>query len=125
MSSDRKKFNGISKDMLIKAGYAPNPDGSWSKGPPPVPTTERKPRPKEIAPKSGARYLALCTVVTVRPRDYDGLGAACKAILDRLVELKRIPVDDDDPDSMEVVTVARRCQHFKDQKTVIEIYSVS
>jgi len=41
------------------------------------------------------------------------------------VELKRIPVDDDDPDSMEVVCCAERCDHFKDQKTIIEIFEIS
>lgn len=137
-----KKSSGLSADLLRRAGFTEGADGSWSKVDPaagdpsrganPEPDAKRqlegKPRPQgkdARCDRQGARILILATVVTVRPRDYDGLGAAVKGIIDRLVELRRIPVDDDDPDSLEVVCVSGRCAHFKDQKTIIEIFDLS
>jgi hypothetical protein len=47
-----------------------------------------------------------------------------KAVIDRLVELRRIPIPDDSPDFLEVVCDWEPVSHFKDQRTVIECWKL-
>jgi hypothetical protein len=136
-----KKGNasGFSEQLLRSQGYAPDAKGVWVKQDPasgnpggrPDPEQPAKPplagKPQgqgQDAPRDGLRprCLVIATIHTVRLRDYDGLGAAVKGIIDRLIELQRIPVKDDGPLHLEVVCENKRCEHFADQKTVIEVF---
>lgn len=140
--SAKKAASGITEDLLRKQGYAPNADGSWSRAGPPAGGAGNRPDPQQPAkrklegkprpPGPDARsdgqgigkFLVIATVHSVRPRDYDGLGAAVKGIIDRLVELNRIPIPDDSPEYLEVVCDWVKCAGFKDQKTIIECWKL-
>jgi hypothetical protein len=140
--SAKKAASGITEKLLRDQGYAPNADGSWSKvGPasgntgggtnpqrPEKRKVEGQPRGKgqdDRGDRQGVgKFLVIATVFSVRPRDYDGLGAAVKAILDRLVELRRIPVPDDSPEFLEVICDWEPVAHFKDQRTTIEVWKL-
>lgn len=59
------------------------------------------------------------TAFTVRPRDHDNLAGGCKALLDSIKHLRLIP--DDDPYSIEFEVRQRRVDHFKQEKTLVQI----
>lgn len=141
--ADKKAASGITEKILRQQGYTPGPDGSWSKAVPvsgdpgsrpdaqraekrQVEGQSRGKGPDDRGDRQGAgKFLVIATVFSVRPRDYDGLGAAVKAILDRLVELRRIPIPDDSPEFLEVVCDWEPVAHFKDQRTTIEVFKLT
>jgi hypothetical protein len=125
----------IDEEFLRSKGFTQSPDGSWGKedrprcDPPSRPDTqlsEGQPKRRKRAPSTAApdvRFVAIVTVKTVRPRDYDGLGAASKHYLDGLRLCGLFP--DDSPDHFECLAVAERVRHFREEETIIEIFQVS
>lgn len=120
--------------LLLAKGYKEISPGVWSQEggahshPPSGANAQRdKVEPKRRKSSEGkespdVRTIALITVRTVRPRDYDGLGAASKHYMDGLRLCGLFP--DDSPDHLEVLAVAERVPSFQDEETIIELYQI-
>jgi len=121
------------EDKFRSQGYTKGSDGIWRKeGSVPTDTASRsdtKPAKKRSLPKSPKlegsaipRYIAIVTVRTVRPRDYDGLGASTKYYFDALRHLGIIR--DDSPDDIEIVYDCEKCSKFSEEETKIEFFQL-
>ena len=126
------KGQRISEKQLGNAGYTEGADGIWRKAGslPPNPPSGGNPKPSEKRPLQKdpqverppiQRLIALVTVRTVRPRDYDGLGASTKYYFDALQRLGVI--EDDSPEHIEIIYNAEKCCKFAEEETVIEIFT--
>ena len=121
-------------DLLRSKGFEKGPDGIWRKkgsacsdssgGPDPKPAKNKPKRRKRVPSKAKpvCRTVAIVTVRTVRSRDYDGLGAASKHYLDGLRHIGMF--EDDSPEHLEVLAVAERVRHFREEETIIELFQV-
>jgi hypothetical protein len=126
-----KKFN---EDFLRSKGFTQQPDGSWGKesGAHHSPASGSNPQSDQgkpqhwdrtqDAPGPVRRIVAIITVRTVRPRDYDGLGASSKHYLDALRQCGLYA--DDSPEYLEVVAVAERVRSFQEEETIIELFEL-
>lgn len=131
MGKHHYKFN---EEFLLKQGFTRRPDGSWGKESSPhhhppgrsdAQPDQGQPEHRENPPSETAPTpltVAIVTVRTVRPRDYDGLGAASKHYLDglRLCGL----FEDDDPSHLEVLAVSELVDAFSKEETIIELFQV-
>jgi len=119
------------KKLLRDRGYTEGAEGQWSKdgsassdptGRPPAKRLDDRPLPNkgEVEVSAIRRFVAIITIKTVRPRDFDGLGAASKYYCDALIHLGVI--EDDSPIHLEVVFDPQKCDHFKQQETIIEMW---
>ena len=120
--------------LLRGKGFESGPDGIWRKegsacgdsssGPDSKPAKDKQKRRKRVQSKAKpvCRTIAIVTVRTVRPRDYDGLGAASKHYLDGLRHIGLF--EDDSPEHLEVLAVAERVRHFREEETIIELFQV-
>lgn len=121
-------------DLLHSKGFEKGPDGVWRKkgsacgdttgGANPKPAKDKPKRRKRVQSKAKpvCRTIAIVTVRTVRSRDYDGLGAASKHYLDGLRQIGMF--EDDSPEHLEVLAVAERVRHFREEETIIELFQV-
>lgn len=121
-------------EILRRRGFKEVAPGEWSKedSPRSDPTSGADPEPPKDKPKrrkraQGAptpdvRTVAIVTVRTVRPRDYDGLGAASKHYLDGLRLCGLFP--DDSPDHFECLAVSERVSSFSEEETIIELFQI-
>ena len=66
------------------------------------------------------RAIAIITVRTVHPRDYDGLSASTKHYLDAICHLGII--EDDSPEHLETIFNAEKCDSYSEEETTIEIW---
>lgn len=121
-------------DILHSKGFERKPDGTWGKKDsahhcaagrtnpePDQGKQKRRTRPQgEAGPIR--RIVAIVTVRTVRPRDYDGLGASTKHYMDALRQCGLYA--DDSPEYLEVVAVAERVGSFQEEETVIELFEI-
>ena len=125
---------GSDEELLRGNGYAPGADGIWRKkgSAPPHPPSRPDPKPPKDKPKRRKRtpskaapvrrLVAIITVRTVRPRDYDGLGAASKCYMDALRSIGLY--QDDAPEYLEVIAVAERVGSFQEEETLIELWEI-
>jgi len=125
------KFN---ENFLRSKGFKIQPDGSWGKEDSPHhhPPSRTNSKPDQGQPKHRKgtqdqavpvrRIVAIVTVKTVRPRDYDGLGASAKHYMDALRQCGLY--EDDSPEYLEVVSIAERVGSFQEEETVIELYEL-
>lgn len=120
-------------EKLLSKGYKRAADGSWfkpdsghipsSRGADVEPVEKRHAdagAPK--AERNVSRLLAIVTIGTVRPRDYDGLGAASKHWIDCLVHIGLAP--DDGPETIEVIFDPVQVRSFGDEFTRIEVWEI-
>ena len=124
----------IDENFFRSKGFTQLPDGSWGKqdsshnNPPSGGNAqpnkgEQKCRERtQDAPNTIRRIIAIVTVRTVRPRDYDGLGAASKHYMDALQQCGLYA--DDSPEHLEVIAVAERVGSFQEEETIIELYEL-
>jgi|SaaInlStandDraft_1057018.scaffolds.fasta_scaffold01243_6 hypothetical protein len=124
----KHKFN---EKQLRDCGFAEGSDGVWRKesGSPKDPPSGGDPKPNkkralqknpQVARPPIQRFIALVTIRTVRPRDYDGLGASAKYYFDGLVHLGII--EDDSPEHLEIVYNPEKCGKYSEQETIIELF---
>ena len=131
-----QKDKSIAEGLLHGKGYEKCPDGVWRKKNSthqnPSGGTNSKPSQRQQKRRAGtpsqsdpaSRLVAIVTVRTVRPRDYDGLGASSKHYLDALIQECGL-CKDDSPDNFEVLAVPERVCSFSEEETIIEIFRVS
>ena len=124
----------VTEDFLRSKGFTKGPDGSWGKegSSPANPAGRADPQPDKKQPKHRpkpqrkaaptCRTVAIVTVRTVRPRDYDGLGASAKHYLDALSDCGLF--EDDSPEYFECLAVSEPVGSFQEEETIIEIYQV-
>jgi len=114
-------------DQLEKLGYRPNPDGSYSHTttagiphpkPQPLarqalddPTKGESPRP----PRTRLRIERK----SIRLLDADNYAGGCKPLIDQLRYAKLI--QDDDPESVEILFVQSKVKTKKEEMTQVEI----
>ena len=123
------KFN---EKFLRGQGFEEGSDGVWRKkdSAPPNPPSGADSEPDEklqahrAAPQVEKppirRLIAIVTIRTVRPRDYDGLGASAKYYFDALQHIGVI--EDDSPEHIEIIYNPEKVSHFSEEETIIEIY---
>ena len=126
--------NKFSEDQLCSIGFKKGTDGVWRKegSAPPNPPSgtdpeqpKDKPKRRKRTPSKTApvrRLVAIVTVRTVRPRDYDGLGASSKHYMDALQSIGLY--QDDAPEYLEVLAVAERVGSFREEETLIELWEI-
>jgi len=129
-----KKNHGISLDFLHGKGFTKGTDGVWRKEGCPHPNPAGRPDPEppkrkqkhrtvratQAAPEY--RTVAIITVRTVRPRDYDGLGASSKHYMDALRHCGLFP--DDSPKHLEVLAISEPVRSFQEEETLIELFRI-
>jgi hypothetical protein len=122
------------KQFFLSKGFEEGADGVWRKKncTPQDPASRADPKPHKNKPKRGkepqskraanGRIIAIVTVRTVRPRDYDGLGASSKHYLDALRHCGLF--EDDAPEYFECLAVSERVRSFCQEETIIELFQL-
>ena len=131
MSSEKKK---ISENFLLSKGFVRCSDGIFRKKdsahPNPPSGSDSQPdkkQPKRRSVKKAqrpavCRTIAIITVRTVRPRDYDGLGASSKHYMDALRHCGLF--EDDSPRFLECLCVSEPVGSFSEEETLIELFQL-
>jgi hypothetical protein len=130
MGNNHHKFN---EKQLRSFGFEEGVDGIWRKtgsAPPNPPSggdskpSKKRPLPRDpqVARPPILRLIAIVTIRTVRPRDYDGLGASTKYYFDALQRIGFIA--DDSPEHLEIIFDPQKCDHFYEEETKIEIWEI-
>lgn len=128
------KQKALPTKLLFEKGYTEGPDGIWRKagthpdspsGANPEPDQKKQKRRarKKSKRRTTSRLVAIVTVRSVRPRDYDGLGASAKHYLDALIQECGF-CEDDSPDNLEVLAVPEPVGSFQEEETLIEIWEI-
>jgi hypothetical protein len=123
----------VNEKFLREQGFAEGSDGIWRKesGVPKNTTSRRNAKSDKKCPlhkdtqverPAIQRLIAIVTIRTVRPRDYDGLGASTKYYFDALSHIGLI--EDDSPDHLEIVYNPEACSHFSEEETIIELFTI-
>jgi hypothetical protein len=119
--------------VISEAGYEECPDGIWRQksSAPQNKTSGANPKPNkgrslaknaQVPRPPVCKTIAIVTIRTVRPRDYDGLGASTKYYLDSLRHCGLF--EDDSPDHLEVVCCSEHVGSFQEEETLIELYQI-